>query len=289
MRLLIFFVFFVRCLVTAQNYCVPKGYVDNSRSAYYFGYNAQTKICNWIGYTVSADDVNGTAIQLRSFHKDSASLNSADPKDYKNYSYSMGRLMPRSAARGSKKAMYSVHNMLNIAPMDVAFERGAWRILDNMIAGWAVIFDSVHVVTGPVFYEKKHEQIGDGKVWVPDAFYKVVLVRNGLDVSAIGFIIPNDKKANVLAQYSMSVDSVEKVVGLNFFTDLPEYLEAFAEETINAELWKTASVSYKLKSAYLKEKQCVAAEMSDERCQVLTNCVSQNCWKHGCDINKNEK
>lgn len=290
MRLL--FLFKILLLSTfisnAQNYCLAGNSPYKERSGYYFNFNSSTKLCDWLGYTVSYKDVSGAYAPLRVFHKDSAVSACPANTDYEKYSFDKGLLKPRSACRNSEIEMKAAHNFLNVAPMDNAMNNGAWRILDNMVAGWAVIFDSVHVVTGPVFTSEKPELIGDVGVRVPDAFFKVVLVRNGLDLNAIGFIVPNNNSANNLAQYSMTIDSVEKVTGLDFFADLPDYLEVFTEETFDPGIWKDQSVSYKLKSAIQQEKQCVAAEKSEERCPIPTNCVSQNCWKHGCDIKAEE-
>lgn len=275
---------FISVSLSAQKYTIPQNQDYRERSGFYYSYNQGRKVCNWIGYTISKDDVEGSKLPLRTFHKDSAELMCAEPKDYDRYGYAMGQLKPRGASRNSTSDMKEVHNMLNVAPMDMAFKKGAWRILDNMIAGWAVVFDSVFVVTGPIYESKHPEMIGQSRVNVPDKFFKVVLVRNGLDLGAIGFVLPNKSEANNLQQYSMPIDSVEAKTGYNFFGDLPEYLEVFTEESINPDMWKDGSVSYKLKASFVKTKQCVAAEKSDERCTSETDCVTQNCWKHGCDI-----
>ncbi len=270
-----------------QQYLIPQNQDYESRAGYFYSYNQGRKVVNWISYKLDGSDVKGKELSLRSFHKDSAESMCATPEDYDRYGYDMGRLKPRSAARNNNHEMREVHNMLNIAPMDVAFSKGAWRILDNMIAGWAVVFDSIYVVTGPI-YERKHpEMIGESRVNVPDKFFKVILVRNGLDLAAIGFIVPNNSEANNLNQFAMPIDSVEAKTGYNFFPDLPEYLEVFTEEKVESEKWKDQSVSYKLKSSWTKELQCVAAEKSDERCTSKTKCVTQNCWKHGCDVKSN--
>jgi len=286
MKIGLFGLLFISQIVISQNYNVPKNEIALKKDGYFYAYNQGRKVCNWIGYTITNADVVGNEPPLILFHKDDSIVNCASPSDYVGYSYSMGSLKPRSAARNSANEMNAVHNMLNVAPMNMAFKKGAWRILDNMIAGWAVTFDSVFVITGPIYDLLEPKMIGDGRVNVPDKFFKVVLVRNGLDLGAIGFIIPNSNKANNLQQYSMSIDSVEKYVGYNFFADLPEYLEGFTEEAINTDLWKDQSVSFKLKSAFNRNSQCIAAEKTDERCTTQTDCVTQNCWKHGCDLKK---
>lgn len=289
MRIVLILSVFLSSILNAQNYTVVGAGNHKFRNDYSFYFNRSTKLVDWLGYTVSKSDVDAIDKPLRVFHKDSVEEFCPTNKDYEKYAYTKGLLKPRSASRGNSKSMYAAHNLLNVAPMDLAMYKGAWRVLDNMIAGWAVIFDSVHVVTGPVFTSDKPERIGDAQIRVPDAFYKVVLVRNGLDLNAIGFIIPNNSSANELQQYSMPIDSVEKVTGLDFFAALPDYLEMFTEEKFDASLWKDQSTSYQLKASIKEEKRCVAATKSDERCTTVTNCVSQNCWKHGCDIKEPEK
>ncbi len=270
--------------IRAQDYLMIANQTSEERSGYYFSFNESTKICNWISYTLTSDDVKGSEIPLRVFHKDSATFSCSNPSDYNRQGYARGMLKPRSAARASVNEMKEVHNMLNVVPMNMTFSKGAWRILNNMIAGWAVVFDSVFVVTGPIFENEDPQMIGESKITVPDKFFKVVLVRNGLDLGAIGFILPNKNPDDNLQQYAMPVDSVEKITGYDFFSELPEYLEAFTEETFKPSLWKDQSVSFKLKSSFLKKGQCVAAEKSDERCTSETSCITQNCWSHGCDI-----
>lgn len=268
----------------SQNYIAPKNQELKQRSGYYYSYNDARKVCNWIGYYLTKEDVTGSEIPLVTFHKDSAETYCASENDYGNYSYTLGLMKPRSAARNSSSEMKEVHNMLNIVPMNLELSRGSWRILDNMIAGWAVIFDSLSVLAGPIFEQNPPELVGDAKVNVPDKFFKVVLVRNGLDLGAIAFVIPNNAEANNLNQYSMSVDSLERITGYNFFSELPDYLEGFTEEVFKAEMWKDLSASYKIKSSYVKEDQCVASQKSGERCKMVTDCITLNCWKHGCDL-----
>lgn len=274
----------VGLLTKSQNYIVPQHQELKKRPGYYYSYNSERKTCDWIGYTLTKEDVSGLHSPSIMFHKDSSETMCASETDYGNYSYTLGLMKPRSAARNSRVEMEQVHNMLNIVPMNLELSRGSWRILDNLIAGWAVIFDSVFVVTGTIFEQNPPELVGDAKVNVPDKFFKVVLVRNGLDLGAIGFVIPNKAESNNLHQYSMPVDSLENLTGYDFFSELPDYLEGDTESLFKAGIWKDLSASYKIKSSYIKEDQCVASQKSGERCKTKTECITLNCWKHGCDL-----
>ena len=270
--------------VHAQNYLVPKNQAYETRSGFHFSYNQGSKVCNWLSYTITSDDVKGTEVYSKTYHKDSAIKVCPTEDMYEGYAYVKGQLKPSSASRNSPQEMFEVYNMINVAPMEINLSKGYWRIMNNMISGWAVTFDSVFVIKGPIFEKKKPETIGGGKVSVPDKFFIVVLVKNGLDLGAIGFILPNNNDSSSVQKCSMPVDSVEAITGYDFFSELPDYLEYFVEESIDPNVWKDKSTSYMLKSKYVKQSRCVATEKSGKRCEVKTECVTQNCWKHGCDI-----
>ena len=270
--------------IQAQNYLVPKNQAFETRAGYNFSYNQGNKVCNWISYTLTSDNVSGSEGFKKKFFKDSIIKVCPTEDMYEGYAYIKGQLKPSSASRSSAEEMNEVYNMLNVAPMDMNFSKGYWRIMNNMISGWAVTFDSVFVIRGPIYVKKEAERIGNGKILVPDNYFTVVLVKNGLDLGAIGFVLPNNNDSISLQKCSMPVDSVEAKTGYDFFADLPEYLEVFVEESIHRDLWKDKSISYQLKSKYITNSQCVAVNISGERCGMITQCITKNCWKHGCDI-----
>lgn len=283
MRILVVFII-LPLLSFGQDYRVPKGEVAEYRNGFAFKFNTARKISDWVGYTITSSSVQGDNTASPAYFKDSIISSCPTPSDYDRYGYSQGALKPQSAARNSSRASKAVNNYVNIAPMDLAFDKGVWRTLENLINGWAVVFDSVHVITGPVFNNETPDMIGENKVNVPNAFFKVVMVYNGIDMASIGFVIPNVSEANSLKKYSMPVDSVELKTGYDFFSELPDYLEFYMEEKIEPGVWKDQSMSYQLKSNFPEKKQCVAALKSNERCTISTTCVTQHCWKHGCDV-----
>ncbi len=270
--------------ILAQNYLIPRNQAYQKRSGYNFSYNQGAKVCNWLSYKLTLNDVAGNESFNKVFHKDSLIKVCPSEEMYDGYSFIKGQFKPRSASRNSVSEMNEVNNMLNVVPMDIDFSKRHWRILDNMISGWAVTFDSVFVIKGPIYEKKESETVGSGKIKVPDKFFTVVLVKNGLDLGAIGFILTNKTDLKKIIKCSMPIDSVESKTGYDFFSELPEYLETFVEESIDPNFWKDKSVSYKVKSNYVKRAQCIAVEQSGKRCETETICVTRNCWKHGGDM-----
>ena len=77
------------------------------------------------------------------------------------------------------------------------------------------------------------------KIRVPNAFFKVILA--GLDEGkprAIGFIYKNTSGNNPLDHYVNSVNQVERITGLDFFSQLPDDVENEIESNYNLNQWR---------------------------------------------------
>ena len=96
------------------------------------------------------------------------------------------------------------------------------------------------IVCGPILYKNDISYIGkERKIRVPNAFFKVILA--GLDEGsprAIGFIYKNASGNNPLDHYVNSVDQVERITGLDFFSQLPDDIEDEIESNYNINQWR---------------------------------------------------
>ena len=90
---------------------------------------------------------------------------------------------------------------------------------------------------GPV-YEKgaTPTTIGKNKVRVPDAFFKVVLCRQG-KIKAIGFIYSNGGEKTKMTSAVRTVDEIERLTGIDFFPALDDQTEARVEANANLNDW----------------------------------------------------
>ena len=69
------------------------------------------------------------------------------------------------------------------------------------------------------------ETIGKNKVWVPIAFFKVILCRKGNNPKAIGFIYRNEGVKQPMEDAVYTVDEIEQLTGIDFFPSLDDALE----------------------------------------------------------------
>ena len=83
---------------------------------------------------------------------------------------------------------------------------------------------AIDIVCGPIYDSQNLRTIGKNKVWVPVAFFKVVLCRKG-GTKAIGFIYRNEGKRQTLQQAVRTVDEVEALTGIDFFPALDDATE----------------------------------------------------------------
>ena len=60
---------------------------------------------------------------------------------------------------------------------------------------------------------------------VPDAFFKVLLVGYPRSPKAYGFVFKNEAGSRALSYYQLTVDEVEKLTNMDFFSQLPDKVE----------------------------------------------------------------
>ena len=126
--------------------------------------------------------------------------------------------------------------MSNICPQNPNLNRGDWNDLEEKSRQWAKKYGAVYIACGPIYDTKRPKRIGNNKVAVPHAFYKVILINDKKNPQAIGFIFPNSAGHKPLKKYMVTVDSVEKRTDIDFFPALPDEIENRIEAELVQEL-----------------------------------------------------
>lgn len=213
-------------------------------SGYTLSYNKQHKQPSWVAYLQTAQHTQtATEVRLNGFDPDPlASFATATDADYEGTGFDRGHMAPAEDMAWSKVTMQESFYFTNICPQQPAFNRGVWRRLENLLRYWSEAYDSVYIVTGPVL-SNDLPTIGPHKVSVPSLFYKVVLHYNQKGTKAIGFVLSNVASAATLQTFAVSVDSVERITGINFFDGLPDDVEERLESRINANEWLWKKIS----------------------------------------------
>tara|TARA_R110002074_G_scaffold158262_4_gene315300 strand:- start:3148 stop:3993 length:846 start_codon:yes stop_codon:yes gene_type:complete len=197
-----------------------KGHHIIKRSFYTFSYNEKHEQPDWIAYTLYP-----IADSLRVKRKDHFRIDplvktgSATLKDYKRSGYDRGHLAPAKAMSYSKEAMSASFYMSNMSPQIPSFNRGIWKKLEAKIYELSLQSDSLYVVTGPVFKEII-DSIGVNKVSVPKYYYKTILRFQKDTIYGLGFLLENKKSSQSYFDFVVSIDSIEKLTGIDFYTRL---------------------------------------------------------------------
>jgi len=113
---------------------------------------------------------------------------------------------------------------------------------------WAKEYSDLYIVTGPVL-KAGLPTIGPNKVAVPEYYYKVILHHNGPESKAIAFLMANEGSREALQSFAVSVDSVEKVTGIDFFPNLPREEENRVEKTVCLPCWTWSNQKIRKSSA----------------------------------------
>lgn len=205
---------------------------------YTLSYSEENEQAEWVAYELKKQDISKNEQKRPYFEEDpKVTSHSADWRNYKNSGYDKGHLCAAGDRRFSKEAYDATFLTSNISPQNHDFNAGIWNRLEQKVRSWAVKYDGVYVVTAGVL-KGNMKTIGDEKVSVPEAFYKIVIDASDGEYKAIAFIIPNKASSESFYNYAVSIDEVEAKTGIDFFPQLPDSIENKLEATINVNAWK---------------------------------------------------
>lgn len=205
------------------------------RRGYALSYNRTTKLANWVAWHLTRSHTYGNVERpQRAFHDDDDVSNSTHYYDYnKAKKYDRGHMCPAGDNKWDVTAMQESFLMTNVCPQYKGLNSGVWNDIEIKCRDWARDEGDVYIVCGPVFFEnrKERELIGASRIPVPDAFFKVVL-SNKRKGKGIGFVCENRGGGYDLNDYSMSINEVEELTGIDFFPALPDAMEERIEGTV---------------------------------------------------------
>ena len=204
---------------------------------YTVSYNEKYEQAEWVAYRLTTEQLANTHFKRPFFSKDNkVKTKSAHYRDYKNSGYDKGHLCPAGDRKFSKQAYDETFLMSNVAPQNHQFNAGIWNRLEQKTRYWAHKYKGIYIVTGGILTERL-QRIGHNKVGVPKRFYKIIFDYTEPQVKAIAFLIPNKSSEAALYNYVVSIDSIEKLTGIDFFPALPDDLEDKLESHSTYKKW----------------------------------------------------
>ncbi|MBO7046321.1 MAG: ABC transporter permease [Prevotella sp.] len=209
------------------------------RQGYTTSYNEQTRNPNWVAWHLTKSHTYGSFQRKNEVFTEDESVKAprATDKDYYNSRYDRGHMCPAGDNKWDKKAMEQSFLFTNICPQNHGLNKYEWNDLEILCRDWAREYGAIDIVCGPIYYQKSEQKtIGRNKVWVPDAFFKVVLCRQG-SPKAIGFIYRNEGVKQKMEEAVYTVDEIEQLTGMDFFPALDDKTEDRIEAKASLSEW----------------------------------------------------
>lgn len=204
---------------------------------YTVSYSEKDEQPEWVAYKITNTNINNHIARTNDYREDPfVKTGSANPEDYSHSGYDMGHLAPAKTMSKNLTSMSESFYLSNICPQTPAFNRGIWKRLEEKVRYWSAMNDYIYEVTGPIL-DHPIGHIGENNVTVPRAFYKALLRFKNGKVKGIGFIMPNEKSDKQMYSYAVSIDEIEKITGINFYSQLEQSIQDNVEANKLLKLW----------------------------------------------------
>mgnify|MGYP002851969278 FL=1 len=193
------------------------------RKAYIVSYNKQTLQPNWVAWHLTGEHTYGDVARPgAAWHDDSeVPQPRVYHRDYSGTPWDRGHMCPAGDNKWDSVAMYESFLLTNACPQSKALNSGIWNQLEMSCREWARRWGDIYIVCGPLFLNQEHDTIGQHRIPVPDAFFKVVADLNPDHPKGIGFICRNNEGTRKRDLYTNTISEVERITGITFFPNLP--------------------------------------------------------------------
>lgn len=164
--------------------------------------------------------------------------------------YDRGHMAPFADLQWSPKASKASFFLTNITPQKSTLNQYMWKELEVMLRHYVKFYDNgpIVIVSGPVLkgkleeLEPRDENLPE-RISIPNQFYKVVLDYNRK--RGIAFLFDQDAPklksqtsiVEELKKQVRTIDEIEELTGINFFTGLNNTIEREVEKQNRPDLW----------------------------------------------------
>jgi len=145
-------------------------------------------------------------------------------------------MAPAADMKWNETAMEESFLLSNICPQISELNRGRWKELEEQIREWVQRDSALLITCGPIVSTPR-KTIGRHEIVVPARFFKVVAVPYSGTPRGIAFIFDNETEQPSLKELAITIDSVERVTGIDFFHNLPDSIEHKIENDLSLEIW----------------------------------------------------
>ena len=203
------------------------------KSGFIIDFNESTALANWVAYELTIDELDFKVASKRNYRKDSSVMHGYTRSDYPNRkvsgsNYERGHLKPLRDSMSSQAQRDDCNLMTNITPQDSRLNQEVWKVVEEKTRKLVTRKYPIYIITGPS-PEFKEEIVGvwEWEVPIPKFYWKVIIQENDIAYSLIAFIMPNDisVKGKSESEYAISIDELEREVGIDFLQVLDDNVE----------------------------------------------------------------
>ncbi len=240
-----------------SKYGYPK-YKDNidvlEHAAMVIGYDCQFKLPRWTIHQITPDVISGKVSRTNDFRSDTqASCSTPSDNDYfiktkradgtsqyEGFGYDRGHLAPSADFKWSQKALSESYYYSNMTPQHPEFNRESWANLEGYLRRIANNENKTYyIITGPLLHDKLPRiEKGANKLVIPEWHYKIVVDDSQETPRGMAFLMPNKKCEKDLSEYVITIDSLERLTGINFFPKFTKEQERYIESVADFYAWK---------------------------------------------------
>ena len=200
-------------------------------------YNARWHMPACVAYELTLDESLGSLPRGKDWLVDDTVKGCAATSAFKGSGYDRGHMAPAGDMRWDTLAMKQSFMMTNICPQDHSLNEGDWNRLEEKVREWVQRDRALIVLCGPIVSRGDSLALGEDRVRVPGAFYKIVLAHRASPMRVAAFIYPNKAGERGLQDRAVTVREIERLTGLDFFKALPRDEQDRLETRINLNPW----------------------------------------------------
>ena len=195
-----------------------------TRTGYVACYDKARKDPLWVSYELTADELNTPRLKRSNKFAPDPDLSAgerAELSDYRGSGYDRGHMCPNADQAWSAITMKECFFLSNMCPQLHALNAGEWEDLEKAVRAFTKRAGASWIVCGPIF-KGDCLTIGQDRISVPSAFFKVVIYDTKEGVKAIGFEMPHKALSGDLKDYVVKIRDIETDTSLNFMSNLPQ-------------------------------------------------------------------
>lgn len=209
------------------------------RKNYVVSYNQDTKCPNWVLWKLTSGHADGIIKRPDyAFHEDmEVPKPRAELPDYRGSGYDRGHMCPAGDNKWDKDAMYESFLLSNICPQDTKLNCGVWNQIELSCREWAKKHKELYIICGPIYFGDTYKTIGENRVVVPDAFFKVVICMEGKP-KGIAFACMNSNANKKMQHCVRTITEIERLSGYWLFPNLDDKITSQVKDYADIKEWK---------------------------------------------------